>query len=459
MMRRYLLPGLLVPSLALNLITFPAQASFFNTIGNDGRDGSSGRSGRDGSSGASQTVFATPNPATIDLSGQAGEDGDDGRDAERPYCHVDRGYGRHHDDEIDYDLNGANGGNGGSGGNGGNGGSAGNLTLYYQNLTDLRNLSVRAIGGRGGRSGRGGYGSSGCRCPRRHWSVKKCTGTGAEQKCHTREYSCTDGRNGWNGAEGRDGSTGAYGQLTLINRATALPADRTSHTTTFSDWQQQPIDLSRNYWDTATGAATLFAPGAVLADRYTYLADRVERSVQLQWQAPKPLSQFANLAARFEIDAEKQVQIRLPPEFWPKSNIQQTGNAVTVSIDQVMYRQDALKLGVVGLRGSGEQLAIKLLDVALQTDRVQTGAIAVKYRVKQGDGSLVAKFTGEVPAQFVSSRANEFVLGLGQLGIEPTALQAGTTVDLEISVARSFGANRADQVIRWQGTIGALPPK
>jgi hypothetical protein len=60
-----------------------------------------------------------------------------------------------------------------------------------------------------------------------------------------------------------------------------------------------------------------------------------------------------------------------------------TGNAVTFSVDQVMYRQDALKLGVVGLRGTRPQLSLKLLDVALQTDRVQTGAIHLKYRVSR----------------------------------------------------------------------------
>jgi hypothetical protein len=160
-----------------------------------------------------------------------------------------------------------------------------------------------------------------------------------------------------------------------------------------------------------------------------------------------------------EIDDQKQVKITLPPEFWAQSRLQQSGNAVTFSVDQVMYRQDALKLGVVGLRGTGPQLSLKLLDVAWQTDRVQTGAIQLKYRVKPSDGSWRTEFDGPLPNSLIAPRTNEFSLALGKLPITPTALPAGTSVELEIRVARSLGANHADQVMQWQGTIGGLPAK
>jgi hypothetical protein len=451
--------------LALSLIALPAQANFYNSSGNDGRDGSSGRPGRDGSSGTSQTIMPTGNAATIDLSGQPGEAGDHGRDGERPLCvydRYDRGNHRDRDNDrhgISRNITEANGGNGGQGGQGGQGGNAGNLTLYYTNLSDLRNILVRANGGQGGRGGRGGYGANGCRCPRNYWTVKTCTGTGKDRKCKETSYSCTDGRDGRNGGDGLDGRIGATGQLTLINRSTLLPTDVPTQTATLEAWQQQPIELSQNRWATTTGANNLFAPGSTIADRYTLLEERVERTVKLQWQAPEAFSNFAKLPIKFAIDEQKRAQVILPEDMWAQTTWQQSENAAILTVNQVMYRQDALKLGVVGLRGSGQKLTIKLLDVALQTGRVNTGAIQLQYRVKQNDGSFKTYFAGEVPAALVNSRANEFVLSLGQLPIEPAVLAAGTTVDLAMRVNRSFGSNNTDQVILWQGVIGALPAK
>jgi hypothetical protein len=238
-----------------------------------------------------------------------------------------------------------------------------------------------------------------------------------------------------------------------------LPADAPTRTVTLGDWSQQPIALAHNRWASNTGATSLFAPGSVLADRYTFLEERVERSIRLAWLAPIPMSTFANLSAQCQIDDQKQVKINLPPEFWAQSRLQQSGDEVTFNIDQVMYRRDALKLGVVGLRGAGPQLNLKLLDVALQTDRVQTGTIQLKYQVKQNNGNWQTEFAGPLPSSLVSHRANEFVLALGQLPIAPAALQAGTMMDLEIRVPRSFGSNSTEQVIQWQGVIGAVPVK
>jgi hypothetical protein len=449
MMRRYLL----IP-LATTLMAMPAQASFGDNFGSHGSDGADGRSGRSGRSASDQTFFINNAPANLDLVGSDGEDGDDGRDGERAYCAIDR-----HHDEIDDDLRGASGGDGGNGGNGGDGGNGGNVTLYYQSLTDLRNVLVRAQGGRGGRAGRGGYGANGCNCHRHRWHVKKCTGTGAEQKCHTESYSCTDGRDGRGGRYGSDGRQGHTGQLTLIPGTTQLKPDNPKQQATLATWSQQSIALSQNRWQTNTGATSLLAPGSTVTDRYTFLAERVERSVQMKWQAPTPVQKFADLNIGFQIDADKNTQIQLPEKFWAKSTIEQSGNQVTMTVQDVMYRDEALRLGVAGLRGAGNRLSVKLLDVALQTNRVNTGTIQLQYRVKQNDGSLSNHFTGEIPAQYVNARANELVLELGKLPIDPTALQAGKSIDLVITVGRSFGRNAANQVIRWEGVIGALPEK
>jgi hypothetical protein len=442
----------------LSLIATPTFA-WGNTerIGIHGHHGQEGRSGRSGSSGETQTIFANGSPMNLDLSGQAGEDGDDGQAGDSARC-VDQ-YGNAHEYQPEHDLRGANGGNGGNGGSGGYGGNGGDLTLYYNNPNDLRNILVRSSGGRGGRGGRGAYGGIGCYCPRPRWEVKTCTGSGTEQKCQVRHYTCENGRNGTNGNYGSDGGSGSMGRLTLIQYPTALPGEQPSQGSTMANWQRSPMSLSRNYWVSRTGAVQRLGIGSVVADAYTELDSREERSLKLVWQAKLPLGQFSNAPVSARINDEKMVSLNLDNNLWTKSTWSQSGNEVTYTVNEAIHRKDALNLGIAGIRGSGNKLTVKMLDRSMQSNNVSTSKITVRYTVKEGIDRWREVYHGEIGAELFDYRSNEFVIALGKVPIAPEELAAGKTIGIEIQATRNFGTYSDIQKMGWQGTIGALPAK
>ncbi len=460
----------IIAAVTLGLL-LPALPAFSGdrTFGVPGRDGQNGRSGRSGSNGTDQTIFYNGAPANLDLSGQSGEDGEDGRDAERAQC--DRGtWGDRNRDWNDrseratyarpeYDLQGADGGDGGRGGSGGNGGNGGNLVLYYQEGQDLRNLLVRSGPGTAGRSGRGGYASYGCQCPRPRWEVKKCTGKDKDQKCTVHHYRCTDGRNGRNGENGNVGNAGISGRLTLIKRATTLPEEVIQVNTSLGDLSQKTVSVSRNFWATQSGASSLFASGSRLQDDYTELSDRVERSVQLQWRASYPLVKVAHLPVKVELEQNKDLTIALPSDLWSQQTRRRTANTDLLTIEQAIARQDALNLSVLGLQGVGSKLAVKLVDLSKQSGQVTTEGMRLNYRVRNDQLNYISQFEGVIPAAAIETRGEEFRVAIGQLPIPEKLKQAGTVIELELRVTRSFGVDRGEQVITYRGIVGELPKR
>jgi hypothetical protein len=458
----------IVAALTLGLL-LPGLPAFSGdrTLGVSGRDGQPGRSGRSGNNGTDQTIFYNGSPANLDLSGQAGEDGEDGRDAERAQC--DRGgwsdrSDRSHDNRStysrsEYDLQGANGGDGGRGGSGGSGGNGGNLVLYYQDGQNLRNLLVRSVPGTAGRSGRGGYASYGCQCPQPHWEVKKCTGKDKDQKCTVHHYRCTDGRNGRNGENGRDGNAGISGKVTLIKRSTILPEEVIQVNTTLGQLSQQPVSVSRNFWSTQSGAASLFASGSQLQDAYPELSDRVERSVELQWRTNYPLAKVAQLPVKVELERNKDLTIALSSDLWSKQSRRRAGNTELLTIDQAIARQDALNLSPVGLYGVGSKLAVKLTDLSKQSNQVKTEGMRLNYRVRDNELNYISQFESVIPATAIETRGEEFRVAIGQLPIPANLKQAGTVIEMELTVTRSFGVDRGDQVITYRGIVGELPKR
>jgi hypothetical protein len=448
----------IVMTLGLLLPALPAWSEV-RRFGVEGRSGQDGRSGRSGNSGTDQVFFHNGTPTTLDLSGQSGEDGEDGRDAERAQCDRSWRSSDHPNGGPEYDLRGANGGDGGRGGNGGLGGNGGNLVLYYQNEANLRNLLVRSTPGAGGRSGRGGYASYGCQCPTPRWEVKKYTGKDKDQKVTTHHYDCTDGRNGRNGENGYSGTLGQIGRLTLIQRSTPLPGEVIQAKTTLGNWVRDPIALSRNFWLTRSGATSLFAPGSLLHDNYAELTERAERSVQLQWQAKEPIARFANLPVQFDLNPSKEIAIAFPTELWSKRSQRRSGNTDILTIDHVIARTDALNLSILGMTGTGSKLAIKLTDRAAQSAQVKTEAMRLNYRVRNDNLEYISQFDGVIPDGAIETRGNDFRLAIGAFPIPEAMKKVGTAVELELTVTRSFGVDRGDQVITWRGIIGELPSR
>ena len=437
-------------SVRCTFLDWSAQASDF---GRDGRDGYDGQAGRQGRGGQSQSVFANNSPLNLQMSGEDGSDGEDGREGENADC------GRQ-PRNADRNLRAPNGGKGGNGGNGGDGGNGGSLTVYYTNLADLKKISVRTTAGRAGRSGRGAYGGKGCNCRDRNWEIKTCTGTPGTPgySCTTRKFSCRDGSDGTNGINGTDGKEGSLGSLTIINRTETLAPDNPTATVAMPGVQGRVFPLSKNIFQTRNGAASLLAPGSVIADEYREFLERVETSFQLVWNAARPITDFADEQVTISLQNDKQVKVSFPKDVWVDGTTSQQDGKTQFVATNVILKDEATQLKRADFSGSGSDLDFVLIDSAGKSDLIST-QFRIKYRTARGsdryfrDNNYRTRYEGNIPAELVSRNNNRFVLNIGKLPIDSEFLQSGVPVEIELVATRSFAGNSTEQEIQWRGEI------
>ena len=264
-----------------------ARASKVEDFGERGEDGTVGQKGQEGRNSDSLTVFADGSPMTLDLSGENGFVGNSGTSGSDAICESEI-------KEKSNNLQASNGGHGGDGGDGGNGGDGGSLTVYTTDKSNLQQIYVVATGGIGGEPGQGGQGGAGCKCPVSSWNEQTCEGKPGSSKysCTTTELQCADGYDGRTGRDGRPGIEGSLGTLTVINLDKSLAPDRPQATLTVGELQDRGFTLSRNEWETKTGATDLLAPGSIVEDEYQELVARHEHTVLLVWDASAACSRF-----------------------------------------------------------------------------------------------------------------------------------------------------------------------
>ena len=431
-------------------LAWSAQASDF---GRDGRSGSDGQTGRRGRDGQSQTIFANGSPVNLDLSGEDGSDGDDGTEGDDADC------GRQPRD-VDRNLRAADGGKGGNGGNGGDGGNGGSLTVYYTNPADLRQIFVRATGGRGARGGRRAEGGRGCNCRDRNWQIQTCKGTpgSPDYSCKTRKFSCQDGNDGSDGSDGRDGSDGALGSVTLIQRSETLLPDNPTATVGMPQLKDQVFALSKNIFQTRNGAASVLAPGSVMADQYLEFVERAESSFQVVWNATRPITDFAGEQVKVSLEDDKQVKVSFPEEVWVDGTTSQQGGTTQFVATNVILKKEATQLKRADFSGSGTDLNFAVIDAAGKSELITT-QFRIKYKVSESGDRFRERFDyrtryeGDIPAELVTRSNNRFVLNLGKLPIAPQYLKSGLPVEIELVATRSFAGRSAEQKIEWRGEI------
>lgn len=442
-----------LPLPSLKGCSMAAWANQTRLFGHSGEAGRDGRPGQDGRSGVAANTIADGNPASFVLSGESGGPGEDGEAGYRPRCADQPRDVAHH-------LQAAHGGNGGNGGQGGQGGNGGDLTVYYRDLAQLQRLSVTAVGGQGGRGGRGGQGTLGCRCPVRQWEQQTCTGTPGQSnyRCQTQRYRCSDGRTGAQGNFGADGRTGEDGQLWLVNQLDPIQPDNPAQSARLSALANQSFPLSRNLWETRSGANGLLAPGSRVRDSYQVYTGRVAGTVQLAWQAARPISGFDRESLTAEIQADGTLAATFSEDLWADYSTQRQGDVMTLTIHRAVRRQDATRLAWGGTQGQGPNLRVIVLDLGNESAFVDT-QFRVTLRTTTDDlresrnPRYTTAYEAILPTEQVVLNNNRFELALGQLPIDARALRPGTYAQLEITALRSLGSHSAEQTLTWQGQI------
>ncbi|NEP57393.1 MAG: collagen-like protein [Symploca sp. SIO2G7] len=422
--------------------------------GRDGHNGNEGRKGKKGRDGQSLTVFADGSPLNLELSGEDGLDGEDGRNGKDARC-------GHQNWDVNYNLRGADGGNGGNGGDGGDGGHGGSLTLHYTNLVDLRSIYVRAEGGRTGRSGRSGYGGEGCQCESRHWKKTTCTGTpgNPDYSCQTEEFSCRNGKDGKDGRDGRDGNPGRLGTLAIINSTEPLSPDQPTATVAMSQLQGKVFNLSKNKWQTRSGAVSLLAPGSIIDNQYREFVERIESSFELVWKAPRSITNFPgeqNLT--LTLQDNRQVKVDFPEEVWAEGTTSQQDGITRFTVSNAIHQKEATQLTRADFSGNGTNLTFSLVDKAGKSNLVTT-EFWLKYRTARTrpgfrrTADYRTRYESNIPQELVKRHNNHFTLDIGKLPIESQYLKPGVAVDIQIVATRSFGERSTEQKIDWKGEI------
>ncbi len=432
-----------------------ASAEQIVSFGRDGKDGIEGENGEKGKDSETLTIFADGSPLNLNLSGQKGLSGQNGENGSNAIC-------ENQPVNVNYNLWGASGGDGGNGGNGGDGGDGGSLTIYATDKSYLSQIYVEAGGGQGGESGQGGTGGIGCQCPQPFWTVESCSGRpgSPDYSCSTREYRCLGGDAGKNGRAGRVGRDGKLGSLTLINSRTPLAPDRLTASVTMSVLKERGFSLSKNIWETKTGAVSLFAEGSVIDDQYLELVERAENSVVLIWNAPQDFAPFRDRTVTLNLQDDRSVTMNFPDDIWLETSILPRNNVTELFVFNAIRANQATELESKGLSGVGLGLKLDLVDKAQKSDLIST-SFYLKYSVSNSGearfrnvSDYIVRFEGEVPPEFVNYSGNEFTINIGELPIEPQYLEIDRAVQIQLEITRTFGDNSAKQTITEKEILG-----
>ena len=439
-----------------SILCSPSLAAEIRELGKEGQPGQPGIAGQRGNNSDSLTVFADGTPMTLDLSGENGLSGSDGNVGNPAIC-GDRGA------DVDYDIRQANGGNGGDGGDGGDGGNGGSLTVYTTDKSHLAQIYVTATGGEGGEPGQGGEGGEGCQCSSSYWNQQSCTGKPGrdDYNCTTEEFRCQDGYEGRRGRSGRKGKQGRLGNLTLINLDKSLTPDRPIATIAIAQLRDRGFTLSKNEWETKTGATSLFAPGSVIADRYQELVNRVESTVLLVWDAPQPFNNFSQeqITLKLTEEEDEKVDVSIPDNLWLETTTLKRDNITEFFVFNALKEKEVTRLKSQGLSGNGSNLTVKLQDMAGKSDLLLTD-FSLRYRTSRSRESEFRRvfdyrtvYEDKVPPEAIEYQNNQFIINIGQLPIPPEALERGKVVEIKLTANRSFAGKSKKQDIIVRDTL------
>jgi hypothetical protein len=443
-MRHGILRILAVGGVALATGISPAHGYF----GIPGQNGLSGRAGQPGRSGRDTTIAVDGTPQRIDLSGTDGgygENAEYGRDAYN--CLQPR---------PEQNVVGAPGGRGGQGGNGGAGGSGGDLTVYYENAAHLRNVLVVSESGRGGSPGQGAPGGRGCGCQVPYWNVQKCTtpkpttqNPNPKPVCKTFTYRCDRGRDGAPGDWGRAGQDGSAGQATLIPQRGALQPEHPNVTIPLEQTgagAPPVVSLSRNLWERRSGAATLFAPGSILASSYRIFLGRAEERATAVWADPKrPATDFTGDELWVEVMGQGAVRaLTVDPRIWTRIRETMGAGVHTFHLERVLRESEAARVRFGRVIGTGTDLRLELIDDGALSDEVAT---RIQLKLEK-DGTFGDKklFEGVLPQELVTvTGPGTISVAVGRLPVEPKYLKPGVKLEYELRIARSFDGYSTEQ--------------
>lgn len=425
-------------------------------FGSEGTSGKNGERGQNAQNTQSTTVFADGSPMRLNLAGQNGGDGKNGENGTDAKC-------LEQPQEVTYNLRAANGGNAGNGGDGGDGGNGGDLTVYSTNPANLKQITVNAVGGKGGQPGIGGKGGKGCHCTQPYWTVQTCKGRpgSSNYRCTTETFQCQNGLDGTDGTQGRPGRDARGGQVTLISLNRPLVDDQPSASVALTELKDRGFTLSKNKWETRTGALSLFAPGSVIDDQYRVLVQRLEHSFLLTWNAPQSFDKFADQRMTLSLEDNQQINVIPPSQMWLEATTRKENNMTQFVVYNAVLEREVTELVSQGVSGNRTELQLTLEDKADLSNLIAT-KFDIRYRTTRSDprfrpvSDYRTKYEGLMPPELIIQQGNKFTFNIGQLPINSEDLKPGLGFEIEVIATRSFGGYSKEQKIVVRDIVPGL---
>ncbi|HLO87900.1 MAG TPA: collagen-like protein, partial [Nostocaceae cyanobacterium] len=222
-----------------------------------------------------------------------------------------------------------------------------------------------------------------------------------------------------------------------------------------ADIGSKQITLSKNKWLLRRGATALLAIGSVIDDEYREFAGRIEGNFQLLWQERQPITSFANQQVTLNLNDNQEIELDFSEDLWLAGNSNIQGNLTQFTVTNAIEKKDVTKLAVSDFADSGQNLNLKIVDLASKSDSLNT-QFRIKYRARDEFGGAFdyrTVYEGDIPSELVTRDYNRFILALGKLKIPSDALRPGVNVDIELVATRSLGKRSAQQTLKWQGNV------
>jgi hypothetical protein len=124
------------------------------------------------------------------------------------------------------------------------------------------------------------------------------------------QFFARSGANGAPGDPGRDGQPGRTGQVSII-LGDRIPSEKLQDEQRFSQQNQQPISLTRNFWDPQVGLLGRLGSGSRVSDQYLQLRT-VQAIVVPEWRTNQDFSSLGDPAFRVELDEQGELQVEVP---------------------------------------------------------------------------------------------------------------------------------------------------
>ncbi|MEC4869141.1 MAG: hypothetical protein SAJ11_23955 [Jaaginema sp. PMC 1078.18] len=205
--------------------------------------------------------------------------------------------------------------------------------------------------------------------------------------------------------------------------------------------------LYLNRWRSQNGAATLLAPGSIVADNYREFRDRISGNFKLTWQTEKPIQDFATETVSVRLTESHTVEADFSENAWLNGSWSQQEGYSEYIVTDAFVKDEALRLLPSSLSGNQNNLTLEILDVAAKSDELITQFL-IAYRV-----SNRLRYEGAIPAELISREGNIFRLDIGKLPIDPEFLEVGTRAEVEITAIRAFNNYQAQQVMTLRRTL------